>query len=144
MDSLRVKLLQNEAIVPTRGTPDSCGLDLYSCGECTINCGERALVPTGLSIKLPCETYGRIAPRSGLALKFGIDVLAGVIDEDYRGEVMVLLINHDSVPFVVKPGDRIAQLIVEKYQKCKIVLTQELDETERLGGFGSTGMGHCC
>ncbi len=142
--SLRVKLLQENAKLPTRGTPYACGLDLYSVGETEIGPGNRALVPTGISIKLQPGTYGRIAPRSGLALKFGIDIMAGVIDEDYRGEIMVLMINLGSEPFVIKAGDRIAQLIVEKYHNCQVLAVSNLDETDRgSAGFGSTD-NHCC
>jgi dUTP pyrophosphatase len=137
--SLLVKLNQENAKTPTRGTPGACGLDLYSVGETELGHGDRALVPTGISVKLPPGTYGRIAPRSGLALKYGIDIMAGVIDEDYRGEIMVLMINFGTESFKIKAGDRIAQFIVEKYLNCPIVTVSSLDETDRgSGGFGST------
>jgi len=100
------------------------------------------LVSTGLQIAPPAGHYARIAPRSGLASKLFIDVGAGVVDGDYRGEVKVLLFNFSDTEFEVKKGDRIAQLICEKYAHVEIVETDSLEETERgSGGFGSTGTG---
>ena len=101
------------------------------------------VVSTGIGLqKLPDGTYGRIAPRSGLAVKHGLDTLAGVVDPDYRGEIKVVLINTDMrVPFVIKPGYRIAQLILEKYEVANVVeVANPVVDTERgEGGFGSTG-----
>jgi dUTP pyrophosphatase len=104
--------------------------------------GERRLIPTGLAIALPAAHEGQVRPRSGIALKHGITVLnaPGTIDEDYRGEVSVLLINHGQEPFVVERGLRIAQLVVCPVTKVAPVLVEELDDTERgAGGYGSTG-----
>jgi dUTP pyrophosphatase len=102
------------------------------------------VVSTGIVLqKLPCGTYGRIAPRSGLAVKHGLDTLAGVVDPDYRGEIKVVLINTDMrVPFVIKPGYRIAQLILEKYEVADVVeVTEVTVDTDRgETGFGSTGV----
>ena len=96
---------------------------------------------TGIAIKLPPNCFGRIAPRSGLALKNGIDVLAGVIDEDYRGEIKVLLINHGQEDFVINSGDRIAQLVVANVTKANYKLSDKLKLSERgAGGFGHTGI----
>ncbi len=103
----------------------------------------KGLVPTGLSMAIPIGNYGRIAPRSGLAAKNFIDVGAGVIDADYRGEVKVLLFNFSEQEFQIKAGDRVAQLIIEKYTRTEIeeVTEGDLDSTERgEGGFGSTGV----
>ncbi|XP_046689241.1 deoxyuridine 5'-triphosphate nucleotidohydrolase, mitochondrial-like [Homalodisca vitripennis] len=98
------------------------------------------MVKTDLKIMLPEGCYGRIAPRSGLTWKNGIDVGAGVIDEDYRGDVRVILFNHSDEPFTIEAGDRIAQLICEKIYYPELEEVQELDETNRgSGGFGSTG-----
>ena len=102
----------------------------------------QVLVSTGLAFAIPTGNYGRIAPRSGLAVKNSINVGAGVIDSDYRGEVRVLLFNHGDVDFVISEGDRIAQLIIEKYTPTELVEVETLGETQRgEGGFGSTGQG---
>lgn len=102
-------------------------------------------VSTGIAIQIPMDCYARVAPRSGLAAKYGIDVLAGVVDASYRGEIQVVLINHGDAEFVVKAGDRIAQLIFERiYTPHQLleVTPQELSQTGRgAGGFGSSGMG---
>ena len=137
--------LSENAYTPTLGSNQSAGYDLYAAYDLEIPVGHRKLVKTDLQISLPENTYGRIAPRSGLAYKFGIDVMAGVIDRDYRGNVGVLLVNLDFMnneSFVVKKGDRIAQLVIEKcYLDTNLVEFHEsLEETERgQGGFGSTG-----
>lgn len=141
---LKVKFLTNKAGVETltRGSHYSAGLDLCSAYQYTILPQSRVLINTDISIRVPYGTYGRIAPRSGLAKNHGIDVLAGVIDHDYTGPVGVILINTDtSTSFEVKPGDRIAQLILEKYEPdIEIVLKEYLPETSRGdNGFGSTG-----
>jgi dUTP pyrophosphatase len=103
---------------------------------------ERAMIPTGLFIALPDGTEAQVRPRSGLAAKFGISVLnsPGTIDADYRGEVKVILVNLSNDPFVVNPGERIAQMVVARYEKVEWDEVEVLDETERgQGGFGSTG-----
>ena len=138
---LRVKKLETTAKLPIRATPGSAGYDLSSVDSKTIAPGHRDLVATGLSISIPSGTYGRIAPRSGLAVRNGIQVGAGVIDSDYTGEVKVVLFNCDSVnPLVIKSGDRIAQLILEKIECPEVVEVSDLNSTIRGdGGFGSTG-----
>lgn len=101
----------------------------------------RALLKTDIAIAVPAGTYGRVAPRSGLALKAGIDTGAGVIDEDYRGNVGVILFNHSDADFAVAAGDRIAQLILEAIVTPGVDVVEELDDTARgAGGFGSTGV----
>ena len=103
---------------------------------------ERTMVPTGLFIALPDGTEAQVRPRSGLAAKFGISVLnsPGTIDADYRGEIKVILVNLSNEPFVINPGERIAQMVVAKYEKVEWDEVEVLDETERgEGGFGSTG-----
>ena len=103
---------------------------------------ERAMIPTGLFIALPDGTEAQVRPRSGLAAKFGISVLnsPGTIDADYRGEIKVILVNLSNEPFVVNPGERIAQLVVARYEKVEWEEVEVLDDTERgTGGFGSTG-----
>lgn len=139
--ALRVKKLCEHAQVPVRGSQGAAGYDLTSTEGCVILPGKRAVVATGISIHLPPGVYGRVAPRSGLAVKNGLQVGAGVVDPDYTGEIKVVLFNHDDNPFVVKPGYRVAQLVLERYETPEVVEVQELVETERgSDGFGSTGV----
>jgi len=138
---MSVTLLSNSAFLPKRGSDFAAGLDLYSPVSGTIEPLQRLLVPLDISIELPKGTFGHILPRSGLALKNGIHVGAGVIDEDYRGNVGVLLFNLGNTPFVFKAGDRIAQLVIKSYENINLVQKEKLDESERgNGGFGSTGV----
>ena len=137
---LRVKFLDNAATLPVRGTPHAAGLDITSTQTITIEPGQRSPIKTGLAVACPSGTYARIAPRSGLALKHGLAIGAGVVDADYRGEVTVLLINHGEEPYTVSSGDRIAQLVLEQISNCSAVQVPELPDTVRGdGGFGSTG-----
>ena len=138
---MKIKRLTSDAIIPTRGSALSAGLDLYANSQYAVLPKQRQLISTGIAVALPPFTYGRIAPRSGLAVKHGIDVLAGVVDEDYRGELMVALINHDDIPFIVERGSRIAQLIIEQIVRPVIEVVEDLDDTDRNdAGFGSTGV----
>jgi dUTP pyrophosphatase len=130
------------ATTPVRGTPGSAGLDLSSVESGVVPPRGRAMVSTGLSVRVPEGTYGRIAPRSGLAAKHGIDVGAGVIDSDYTGVVKVVLFNHSDTEFAYNPGDRIAQFVLEVIVCPDVEMVDEiLDEakTRGEGGFGSTG-----
>jgi dUTP pyrophosphatase len=141
--SLQVTRLVDNAILPTRGSPGAAGLDLYSADGYVVMPGHRVVVSTGISVKLPVGTYGRVAPRSGLAVKHGLDILAGVIDPDYTGELKVVLVNTDMrVPFFIKPGYRIAQLIMECYVPVTVEEVFEPGEITDRGaaGFGSTGL----
>ncbi|GJM96130.1 hypothetical protein PR202_ga12942 [Eleusine coracana subsp. coracana] len=138
---LKVKKLSDKAILPSRGSALAAGYDLSSAAEMMVPARGKALVPTDLSIAIPEGTYARIAPRSGLALKHSIDVGAGVIDADYRGPVGVILFNHSDVDLAVKPGDRIAQMIIEVIATPEVAEVEDLDATVRgEGGFGSTGV----
>ena len=140
--SLLVKTLHRAAKIPRRESPGAAGYDLSSVDDVTVPPGGRAIVRTGLSFAVPEGTYGRVAPRSGLAAKHGIDVLAGVIDEDYRGEVCVILLNAGDEPFRIAAGDRIAQLVLERIATPMVVVVKDLDSTARGdGGFGATGVG---
>jgi dUTP pyrophosphatase len=146
-DTLKIKLLSDNAEAPSYGSAHAAGMDLRACFDgpavaARIEPGERALIKTGIAVAIPPGHYGRIAPRSGLALKQGVDVLAGVIDEDYRGEIGVILLNTDiENPVMVKHGDRIAQLIIEKISRPVVTVVENLDESDRgAGGFGSTGV----
>jgi dUTP pyrophosphatase len=140
---MEVVRLQPTAILPSRGSEGAAGFDLYSIDHYVVFPGQRVVVSTGIGLqKLPTDTYGRIAPRSGLAVKHGLDVLAGVVDPDYRGEIKVVLLNTDiRNPFVIKPGYRIAQLILENYHVCDIVEVADSSSNTTRGadGFGSTG-----
>ncbi|KIJ70476.1 hypothetical protein HYDPIDRAFT_23578 [Hydnomerulius pinastri MD-312] len=139
---LLIKRLSDKARVPTRGSALAAGYDLYSAEKKTIPAHGKALVDTQLSIAVPVGTYGRVAPRSGLASKFMIDTGAGVIDADYRGVVFVLLFNLSDKDFEVEEGDRIAQLIIERIYTPEVLEVDDLGETHRgANGFGSTG-GH--
>ena len=128
--------------LPEYATPASAGVDLRASEGCVIPSGGRALVPTGLRIALPEDYEAQIRPRSGLALRHGVTLpnSPGTIDADYRGEIGVILMNLGQEPFVVEPGDRIAQMIVAPVTRVAWSEAEELDATERgEGGFGSTG-----
>lgn len=141
MAALLIKKLVAHAVAPMRATEGSAGYDLSSAVDAVIPPNGRLAVSTGISIGLPEGTYGRVAPRSGLAFKYGIDVLAGVIDFDYRGEVKAILYNSGDQHFFIKTGDRIAQLIIEKIETPDVAVVLEIDDTVRgAGGFGSTGV----
>lgn len=143
MALLQVQKLHPDAILPVRATPGAAGYDLVACTETVVYPGNRTVVPLGIALKLPEGTYGRIAPRSGLAVKHGLDVLAGVVDPDYTGEVKVVLFNTDfQTPFVIHPGYKIAQLILERYESPAIYEIETIDLTTERGdgGFGSTGV----
>lgn len=146
---IKVKRLSSESYLPTRGSEEAAGLDLYSPSSYTIPPMSRSLIKLDISIVLENGTFGHILPRSGLALKHGIHVGAGVVDSDYRGNVGVLLFNLSDTPFEIKKGDRIAQLVVKKYEKVEVVDIgdngdidmEDIDKTSRgKGGFGSTGV----
>lgn len=136
--------LDDAAQIPRRQTPQAAGMDLHACcDDMTIEPGHRALVPTGLAMALPPGFEAQVRPRSGLALKHGVTVLnsPGTIDADYRGPVGVILVNLGTEPFVVKSGDRIAQMVLAKVEAPRrVIQVPELPNTERgAGGFGSTG-----
>ena len=143
---LKVKIInRGRQPLPTYATALSAGMDLRANidEDITLQPMQRQLVPTGLYIALPEGYEAQIRPRSGLALKHGITVLntPGTVDADYRGEIMVLLVNFSNEPFIVKDGERIAQMIVAKHEQVNFELTETLDETERgAGGYGHTGL----
>ena len=143
---LKVKIInRGRQPLPTYATALSAGMDLRANidKDITLLPMQRQLVPTGLHIALPEGYEAQIRPRSGLALKHGITVLntPGTVDADYRGEIMVLLVNFSNEPFIVKAGERIAQMIVAKHEQVSFELTETLDETERgAGGYGHTGL----
>lgn len=141
---VKIKKLNDSAQVPTYGTEYAAGADLYACidEEMIFLPGETKLVPTGLSFEVPIGYAGLIYARSGLASKKGLAPAnkVGVVDSDYRGEVMVALHNHGNVEQKIEVGERIAQFIITPYLKANYTVVDELDDTERgANGFGSTG-----
>lgn len=160
MDKINIGIVKCKpnAIIPTQKHNGDAGWDLYSTERIVINPFGRALVPTGIKLSIPRGWYGRIAPRSGMAFNNGIDVMAGVIDHSYTGEVGVLLINLNMIgevisgndaqsflfgsknAYTINPGDKIAQIIFEKIAEPEFEILSELNATSRgAGGFGSTG-----
>jgi len=159
---LKYKLLHPNAKEPKRQNASDAGYDLFSCERHILEPMERKLIPVGIAIELPFGYYGRIAPRSGLAVKKGIDTMAGVIDAGFRNELAVLLVNFnlpeslfnqnvnsqayncmfgDKSKFVINPGDRIAQMIIERCYHPDWREVGELNSSHRgMGGFGSTGV----
>ena len=140
---INVLKCHEDAQIPKRGSCLSAGSDLYSVLDYYIEPKSRCLISTGIKMQFPNNVYGRIAPRSGLALKNGIDVMAGVIDPDYTGEIKVLLYNTSDIKFEVQKGDRIAQIIFEQFKYPNFNEVREITETSRSGGgFGSTGLNY--
>ena len=138
---LEVKKLVPNARLPILGSANAAGYDLTSIEAKVVPARGKMLIGTGLAFGIPTSNYGRIAPRSGLAVRNSLHVGAGVVDSDYRGEVKVLLFNFSDVDFEVNEGDRIAQMIIEKYTMTTLAEVTDLSETVRGdGGFGSTGV----
>jgi dUTP pyrophosphatase len=126
--------------LPEYSSTGAAGADLRASEAVTIAPGARAAVPTAVRLQIPPGHVGLVWPRSGLAVRHGIDTLAGVIDSDYRGEVRVVLVNHGDEPFLVARGDRVAQLLVQRVERAAFAAVSSIEETERGGGgFGSTG-----
>lgn len=142
-ETVKFKKLVPHAIIPTRGTPFAAGMDLYASEAVTLQPGEFKPVSAGVAIELPPGYEGQVRARSGNAMKFGVGVVnaPGTIDEDYRGEVKTIMINHGKNPFVINPGDRIAQLVIVKTNLFPAEEVQELSPAPTRGaaGFGSTG-----
>lgn len=148
-EDFKIARVSPNSILPVRANAFDAGLDISACEETVVPARGKAIVDTGLAIQFPTDCYARIAPRSGLAAKHSIDVGAGVIDTSYSGVIKVILFNHSDVDFIVKAGDRIAQVIFEKiytpsnmeeisYEAlCKIALTKS---NRSSGGFGSSGV----
>ena len=146
MEKIKVKVINKSGNdLPEYKTPQSAGMDLRANIDeaVTLEPMSRRLVKTGLFIALPEGYEAQIRPRSGLALKHGITVLntPGTVDADYRGEIMVLLINLSNISFIINPGDRIAQMVIARHEQAEFTLVDELDDTERgEGGMGHTGI----
>jgi len=136
---LRFKKLDERAVLPQRGSALAAGLDVCAIEDIELGPKQRVLARTGLAVAIPPGFYGRIAPRSGLASKHGLDVLAGVIDSDYRGEVCCLLYNTSDEPIKLSAGTKVCQLILEQIITPDAAWATDLDATGRgSGGFGST------
>lgn len=142
---LNLRRISKYAILPKRSTEGSAGLDLYACieKEILLNPGKKVFIPCGIAVSLPSNEYAAfIFARSGLGVKHGITLSngVGVVDSDYRGEIGAGLINLGEEPYVIKPGDRIAQMVIMPVSCMPVIEVESLDDTERgSGGFGSTG-----
>lgn len=139
---MQIKKLRNNAVIPTQGSKEAAGFDLYSAESITLSPGKTTKVPTGIAVAIPKGNFGGIYARSGLATKRGLRPAncVGVIDSDYRGEVIVALHNDSDKDQAIEAGERIAQLIIQPYTVTTMEEVDDLDETERgSGGFGSTG-----
>jgi dUTP pyrophosphatase len=144
MDTVRVKILRENAMIPTYGSEQAAGADLYACLETpvVIHPGETAFIPTGISLEVPAGCAGLIYARSGMACKRGLAPAnkVGVVDSDYRGEILVALYNHGNVAQTVENGERVAQFVITPVLTPAYVIADCLSDTARnQGGFGSTG-----
>lgn len=143
MTTIHVLISCADEFMPTSGNPGDAGFDLRSTMQAVITPGERKLIPTGVSIALPAGYVGLVHPRSGLAVKYGVTVLnaPGTVDAGYRGEIAVTLINHGDSDFEVAIGDRIAQIVFQKFEEPNFIRDTELPGSMRgTSGFGSTGV----
>jgi dUTP pyrophosphatase len=146
MITIPIKLVRKEAIPPTRQTEGSAGMDLHACLDQSLELtpGNWATIPTGIAVELPIGIEAQIRARSGFANKHGVGLVNGIgtIDSDYRGEICIILMNWGEAPFVVRPGMRIAQMVLARYEIPEWNVVDELSETARGGAhFGSTGDG---
>ncbi len=140
---VKVKKIHEDAKIPAYAHEGDSGMDLYSVEETILQPGETKLVKTGLQIAVPKGFEAQVRPKSGLAAKFGITVLntPGTVDSGYRGEVMVILVNHGKEEYKVEKGKKIAQMVIAKVEEAKIEVVEDLEDTTRKdGGFGSTGL----
>lgn len=136
---IKTKRLTSTATIPTRGSEQAAGLDLYANGNFVVKAGTHAIIPTGVAVAIPDGYCGQVWPRSGVSARYGVDVLAGVIDSDYTGELKVV-IQCGQQDFCINQGDRIAQLLIVPVSMLQCIEVDSLDDTERgAGGFGSTG-----
>lgn len=144
MTVLKIQRLPHNVTVPEYKTPGAAGMDLCAAIEKPVELKpfERALIPTGLKIELEHGYEAQIRPRSGLSIKHGITLIncVGTVDEDYRGEVCIALVNLSTQTYVIQPGERVAQMVISKYEQAELRVVTELSDTTRgEGGFGSTG-----
>jgi len=137
---IKIKTLHNYATMPARATDGSAGFDLYATENHTVWPGARVKIPTGISLSMPSDMAGFIWPRSGMAVKYGFDTHAGLIDSDFRNEIMVAGMNHGERPIEIRRGDRVAQIVFTPISTL-VEMAEELDDPKtRDGGFGSTGL----
>jgi dUTP pyrophosphatase len=137
---IKYKLLHNYSTAPSRATDGSAGFDLYATDHHYVWPKAQVKIPTGISFEIPSDHAGFIWPRSGMAVKYGFDILAGLIDSDFRGEIHVAAINHGDKPIEIRRGDRIAQIVFSPVTTLA-KMVGNLDETDRgSGGFGSSGV----
>jgi len=140
MNQVSFVRLSEHGMVPIRSSQGAAGYDLFSSCAGTIESHQRQLIPLDISIQLPSGYFAHLLARSGLAVRQGIHVMAGVIDEDYRGNIGVLLYNSSEQPFTFRKGDRIAQMVLKRYEVVEFVEKEQMEESERgTNGFGSTG-----
>ncbi|MFA6022534.1 MAG: dUTP diphosphatase [Candidatus Pacearchaeota archaeon] len=140
---IKIKLLKENAIIPSYAKEGDAGMDLFSTEKYLVKKGERVLVSTGLAVEIPIGYEMQVRPRSGLALKKGISIVntPGTVDSGYRGEIGIIIINHGEEDFEINSGDKIAQAVLNKIETAEVELVEELSESERgAGGFGSTGV----
>ena len=133
--------LNEDAIAPTKANESDAGFDLYASHGAILEKHTHKLIKTGIAMQIPTGYVGLIWPRSGMAYKYGIDVFAGVIDSGYRGDVGVILFNSQYSDYHIKPGDRVAQLVLQKVENFELIEVSDLNNTDRSeDGFGSTGV----
>jgi dUTP pyrophosphatase len=132
MPTIKIEKMHEDAKLPSKGSIESAGLDLHSAIELTIEPGHQAAVNTGIKMAIPHSMFGHILPRSKLAVQHGLHVMAGVVDSDYRGEIIVVLRNFGRMPLTVKPGDRVAQMVVKQhFSWLPIEQVDSVDDTDR-------------
>ena len=137
---IKVKKMTETAVIPTRGSEQAAGLDLYADGNFVVKAGTHAIIPTGVAVAIPDGYCGQVWPRSGVSVRYGVDVLAGVIDSDYTGEIKVVL-QAGANDFEISQGDRVAQLLIVPVSMLQCAEVESLDDTVRGDcGFGSTGI----
>jgi dUTP pyrophosphatase len=137
---IKIKKLVPEAILPQVSRVGDCAMDLVSCKDYVISKGEKILISTGIAVEIPAGFWGNIRDRSGLAAKHGLHTIAGVIDPNYRGEILVAMLNLGTEDYNIKAGDRIAQMLIQKFEDIEIEESENLEETNRgANNFGSSG-----
>ena len=139
--TIHIKKLHPDAILPQYVHPQDAGMDFFTCETITIQPHERTLIPTGIAMAIPAGYVGLIWDKSGIASKYGIKTMAGVIDASYRGEVKILVHNLSPTTYTFEKGTKVAQMLIQRVEQKKLIEVEELDDTSRgEGGFGSTGL----
>ena len=139
--TIHIKKLHPDAILPTYAHPHDAGMDFFASETITIQPHERTLIPTGIALAIPAGYVGLIWDKSGIASKYGIKTMAGVIDASYRGEVKILVHNLSQTAYTFEKSTKVAQMLIQRVEQKKLIEVEELDDTSRgEGGFGSTGM----